>query len=155
MAKVNPFMFSTKFYDWETGFYYYGHRYYNPSTGRWLSRDPIGENGGINLYAFVRNSTVNLIDVLGLQLAGKYIDDDSAIYQDKSGNFYGFRYIYALTGFNQTLRYAQDIETTITFTGTPKTQVVKYTDKRKDWFPQNFPGKPQDIHGVDVLYPCS
>ena len=36
MAKVNPFMFSTKFYDWETGLYYYGYRYYNPSTGRWL-----------------------------------------------------------------------------------------------------------------------
>ena len=39
MAKVNPFMFSTKFYDWESGVYYYGCRYYNPSTGRWPSRD--------------------------------------------------------------------------------------------------------------------
>ena len=44
MAKVNPFMFSTKFYDWETGLYYYGYRYYNPSTGRWLSRDPLQRN---------------------------------------------------------------------------------------------------------------
>jgi len=45
MAKLNPFMFSTKFYDWETGLYYYGFRYYNPSTGRWPSRDLIGEPG--------------------------------------------------------------------------------------------------------------
>jgi RHS repeat-associated protein len=45
MAKINPFMFSTKYYDWETGLYYYGYRYYNPSTGRWLSRDPLGEPG--------------------------------------------------------------------------------------------------------------
>jgi RHS repeat-associated protein len=34
MAKVNPFMFATKYYDWETGLYYYGHRYYNPNTNK-------------------------------------------------------------------------------------------------------------------------
>jgi RHS repeat-associated protein len=66
MAKLNPFMFSTKFYDWETGLYYYGYRYYNPSTGRWLSRDPIGERGGKNLYAFVLNRPTYYIDRFGL-----------------------------------------------------------------------------------------
>jgi len=66
MAKVNPFMFSTKFYDWETGLYYYGCRYYNPSTGRWPSRDPIGEKGGKNLYGFVGNQPLSRIDLLGL-----------------------------------------------------------------------------------------
>jgi len=66
MAKVNPFMFSTKYYDWETGLYYYGHRYYNPSTGRWLSRDPIGEKGGKNLYGFVKNNPISCVDRLGL-----------------------------------------------------------------------------------------
>jgi hypothetical protein len=45
-----------------------GLRYYNPSTGRWLSRDPIEENGGLNLYAFVNNDTLNYIDGLGLKL---------------------------------------------------------------------------------------
>ena len=67
MAKVNPFMFSTKFYDWETGLYYYGYRYYNPSTGRWLSRDPMEEEGGVNLYGFVSNDGVNTYDLLGFQ----------------------------------------------------------------------------------------
>ena len=57
--------FSTKYYDEETGFYYYGYRYYDPVTGRWPSRDPIGERGGINLYGFVRNEGVNNVDVLG------------------------------------------------------------------------------------------
>jgi len=65
MAKVNPFMFSTKFYDWETGLYYYGYRYYNPSTGRWLSRDPVEEKGGRNLYGFTCNNPINGIDKLG------------------------------------------------------------------------------------------
>ena len=70
MAKVNPFMFSTKFYDWESGVYYYGARYYNPSTGRWLSRDPLGEQGGLNLYMFVHNHPTFAVDGLGLEQTG-------------------------------------------------------------------------------------
>ena len=42
--------FSTKYYDAETDLYYYGYRYYSPSLGRWISRDPIEEEGGVNLY---------------------------------------------------------------------------------------------------------
>ncbi|PAW75658.1 MAG: hypothetical protein B9S38_00745 [Verrucomicrobiia bacterium Tous-C4TDCM] len=38
---------------------YYGYRYYDPVTGRWPSRDPIEERGGINLYGFVGNDGVN------------------------------------------------------------------------------------------------
>jgi hypothetical protein len=40
--------------------------FYNPTTGRWLSRDPIGERGGVGLYGFLRNDSVRRIDVLGL-----------------------------------------------------------------------------------------
>ena len=65
MAKLNPFLFSTKYYDWETGLYYYGYRYYNPSTGTWPSRDPIGELGGKNLYGFVKNNPVSNADKFG------------------------------------------------------------------------------------------
>lgn len=43
--------------------------FYNPSTGRWLNRDPIEERGGINLHAYVRNSPVNATDSLGLEPA--------------------------------------------------------------------------------------
>lgn len=46
--------------------YYYGYRCYDPVTGRWPSRDPIGERGGLNLYGFVGNSPNNSIDRLGL-----------------------------------------------------------------------------------------
>jgi len=45
---------------------YYGQRYYNPSTGRWLSRDPLGELGGINLYGYVGNNPVSFVDPYGL-----------------------------------------------------------------------------------------
>jgi RHS repeat-associated protein len=52
--------------DDETGFYNYGYRYYDPKTGRWPSRDPIEEQGGLNLYGFIGNDGINTIDILGL-----------------------------------------------------------------------------------------
>ncbi|MFC7339621.1 RHS repeat-associated core domain-containing protein [Haloferula chungangensis] len=48
------------------GLGYYGYRYYDPVTGRWPSRDPIGERGGLNLYGFVGNDGVNWWEFLGL-----------------------------------------------------------------------------------------
>jgi uncharacterized protein RhaS with RHS repeats len=44
----------------------YGYRYYDPVTGRWPSRDPIGERGGVNLYGFVGNDGLDRVDYLGL-----------------------------------------------------------------------------------------
>ena len=67
MAKANPFRFSTKYTDNETDLIYYGYRYYDPSTGRWPNRDPLGERGGRNLYGFVRNNPISLFDYLGLK----------------------------------------------------------------------------------------
>ena len=62
------FRFSTKYEDIETGLLYYGYRYYNAETGRWLNRDPIGELGGLNLYGFVSNDSINAVDKYGLAL---------------------------------------------------------------------------------------
>jgi RHS repeat-associated protein len=62
----NPFRFSTKYTDSETGLVYYGNRYYNPAQGRWINRDPLEEDGGLNLYGFVTNDPVNKVDPLGL-----------------------------------------------------------------------------------------
>jgi RHS repeat-associated protein len=62
-----PFRFSTKRYDEDTGLSYYGYRFYSASLGRWITRDPLGEAGGINLYGFVGNNAINGIDPLGLK----------------------------------------------------------------------------------------
>ena len=65
-AEENPFRFSTKYTDDETDLVYYGYRYYSASLGRWINRDPSEEKGGINLYVFVNNGPINLIDPSGL-----------------------------------------------------------------------------------------
>jgi RHS repeat-associated protein len=66
MAKANPFRFSTRFADDESGLVYYGCRDYSPPAGRWISRDPLQEAaGGNNLYAFVANSPIASTDPLG------------------------------------------------------------------------------------------
>ena len=64
---VNPYRFTGREYDEESGLYYYRARYYGPSLGRFLSPDPIGFAGGINLYTYVQNNSVNLADPLGLE----------------------------------------------------------------------------------------
>ncbi len=64
-ADLVPFHFSTKFTDQETGLNYYGYRYYDPQNGRWLGRDLIGENGGLNLFQFCLNDSNGFFDFMG------------------------------------------------------------------------------------------
>ena len=63
---ICPFRWQTKYFDNETGLYYFGYRFFDSLTGRWLSRDPLAENGGVNLYTFCGNDPVNGVDGLGL-----------------------------------------------------------------------------------------
>ncbi|MBS0653377.1 MAG: RHS repeat-associated core domain-containing protein, partial [Verrucomicrobia bacterium] len=62
---TNPWRFASKRHD-ETNLVYFGRRYYDPASGRWLNSDPIGFEGGINLYAFVQNNPLTHCDLYGL-----------------------------------------------------------------------------------------
>jgi len=50
-----------------SGLYYYGFRFYEPNLQRWLNEDPIREAGGMNLFGFVGNNSINMVDLLGLK----------------------------------------------------------------------------------------
>ena len=69
LADAFPHRFSTKYFDHETGLYYYGYRYYSPVLMRWLNRDPIGEDGGLNLHSAAKNNLLSQFDVLGMSIA--------------------------------------------------------------------------------------
>ncbi len=62
----NKFKFSTIFFDKETGLIYYTFRNYDSKTGRWTSRGPLGEHGGLNMYGFVQNHPISRTDFFGL-----------------------------------------------------------------------------------------
>jgi RHS repeat-associated protein len=71
LAGANTMRFSSKPAIFSTtgawGFYYYGYRFYDPGMQRWLNRDPLGEEGGVNLYLIVENDPVGRLDPLGLE----------------------------------------------------------------------------------------
>ena len=84
IAHTNPFRFSTKYTDAESGFLNYGHRLYNPTTGSWLSKDSIEEDGGLNLYGFVLNNPINAYDILGMYVPGGALFNPSGTVEFKS-----------------------------------------------------------------------
>jgi RHS repeat-associated protein len=63
---ISPWRFSSKRYDDESGFIYFGRRYYDPESGRWVTPDPLGREGGPNLYAYVLNNPLAFVDHYGL-----------------------------------------------------------------------------------------
>ncbi|MCX7915640.1 MAG: hypothetical protein N3A53_04985 [Verrucomicrobiae bacterium] len=60
------YKFSNRELDESAQLHYYGHRYYHTGLQRWINPEPIRELGGLNFYAFVRNSPINNIDLGGL-----------------------------------------------------------------------------------------
>jgi RHS repeat-associated protein len=96
LAKANPFRFSTKHWDDVIGLGYWGYRYYHPDMGRWLSRDPMGDESFLRrleegrprqekrrlrsrsqqpAYLFVRNCPICTYDILGLDDPGCNLPD--------------------------------------------------------------------------------
>jgi RHS repeat-associated protein len=72
-ATGNPYTYTSREYDPETGLLFYRARYYDPATGRFLQQDPKGFDGGdVNFYAYVAGNPINLVDPYGAE--GEWID---------------------------------------------------------------------------------
>jgi len=82
-ADANPFRFSSEYADDETGLVYYNYRYYSPELGRWLSRDPIEEASGLNLYGFIDNKSVNYWDDWGWRDGGCECDEKKTLTEER------------------------------------------------------------------------
>ncbi len=73
VATVFPLRFPGQYYDAETGTHYNYHRDYDPQLGRYTQADPLGVAGGLNVYAYVGNDPLRMVDPLGLE--GMTIDE--------------------------------------------------------------------------------
>jgi RHS repeat-associated protein len=82
---TNNLRFPGQYFDSETGLHYNCNRYYIPSIGRYLTTDPIGLNGGIHLFAYVNNNSINFSDSYGLTV--NQIADTNALTCDDLQRF--------------------------------------------------------------------
>jgi RHS repeat-associated protein len=67
-ALTNPFRYTGREFDSETGLYYYRARYYDSASGRFVSEDPMRFTAGIIFYRYVKNNAANLADPYGLKV---------------------------------------------------------------------------------------
>jgi len=98
MAKENPYRFSTKRTEDTTQFIPYDFRTYRTDIGRWLSRDPIGEDGGVALYVHTQNSPVNFFDAVGLAVNlspknGRVVNQSERAKVEVEGDYVEMRFI--------------------------------------------------------------
>ena len=72
---TNPFQYTGREFDQETGIHFYRMRYFDHNVGRFLSEDPTGFEAGANFYSYVANNPVRFVDPLGLQKAPTSLPD--------------------------------------------------------------------------------
>jgi RHS repeat-associated protein len=105
---LTDFRYAGLFYDQQDGVYLASYRAYDPRSARWLSRDPIGETGGLNLYAYLTGNPSNHTDLLGYSWYSWLIDHaidslpESTVDQIAEGQQYLNFYQGIVEGFDPT-----------------------------------------------------
>ena len=144
---TNNLRFPGQYFDSETGLHYNWHRFYDPGTGRYISADPIGLAGGMNLYAYVQNDPVNWVDPWGLYteiIIWQPVTWTSSSFGHVSSNVNGTNYSWTPDGWDtnpSASNYAQRQERFRSGVGTifnltpdqEKKLVECYAKKRKDY----------------------
>lgn len=134
-------IYAGQYYDSETGLHYNYHRYYDPKTGRYLTPDPIGLGGGLNLYVYAGENPINRVDPFGLEWFGIGIELPKA-----NATASGVLDLNVDTG--HTFAYAKDatgrVSSIISFgPGTP----IGFSNKRQ-FLKGNLPGNTSwPLHG--------
>jgi len=147
-----------------SGVRYYGFRYYNPNTGRWISRDPIEEQGGLNLYGMVGNDSLNRLDLLGLKIQGRWSPNgikgsiDVEIYYtnadtDCPGGIIKFVQSVRSGGFNVTMEYGTLWRQILGLNGGSDWD-YDTIDGKKGYYPYETPVvAPNPSKGKSEIYP--
>ena len=153
-AYGNRFLFQGREYDYTTQLYHFRARRYDPETGRWLSNDPIGISGGLNLYAFCSNDPVNFVDPSGLAILQNGTDKPIIVSGGLGfGNGHGFSpnvyYSIILPGEVGGGRY----HPLATFSSFSVTQRIKdeFFNNRNSMI-QKLPAPSASLYDIDCYY---
>ena len=146
-----PFGFSTKRGDFASGLLDFGYRFYVPHMERWLNRDPIGINGGLNIYGYVGGSPVMRIDPLGLYWGEEYVDyvvdaiRGTGDFIDNYGDMIdantigGDKYFHCKANCEATQR------------GEGGEDAAQCISDSREWFDQNVKGDPASASAADQI----
>ncbi|VWC04506.1 YD repeat-containing protein [Burkholderia lata] len=108
---ANPIRFQGQYHDSESGLHYNRYRYYDPEVGRFVSKDPIGYSGGINIYGYVAGNPTGNIDPVGLAACGVLFPDYPIEYANgKTSTWLGGHagiLLYSSTGVTQYYEYGR------------------------------------------------
>jgi RHS repeat-associated protein len=117
----NPLRLQGQYFDEETGLHYNRHRYYNPHAGRFISRDPIGLLGGLNLHQYAPNPT-GWLDTLGLS---RCPSNPATVDKDRKGRWRDARGRFAKDpGWPANFGFAAGKDSTVTLS--PGTQIDRF-----------------------------
>lgn len=114
---VQPFRYAGRELDAETGLYYNRARYYDPQTMRFVSVDPIGLDGGINLYVYVNNDPATLTDPSGLTPCSKALLDAGYVDRVENGETICVMSPVSITGFGYSRGYMTAMLSLLKFNG--------------------------------------
>jgi RHS repeat-associated protein len=145
----------TKEYFYGLGLYHYGRRFYDAKNGRFVGRDPIAEEGGLNLYSFVRNNPLNLWDYLGLAYGDTHADNENIPdgYYDVGDGKHACPFGYAWDGESGCVR--DDSAPTGPRSGTHQMDPFEVSEPRSSGFlpfiDASNDGSGYEVGGVDGL----
>jgi len=144
LSKAETFRNPGKSKDFRPCVAYYGYRWYDPVTGRWPSRDPIEEDGGINLYGFVGNNSITNVDSLGLAITDndfRYTD----IRVDSQMPLFGSKYAFPTITEFSVCELLATVHVKMTFDDEK--------NRNRSWYEQVFKNKVESYFN-NLDYKC-
>ncbi|MBS0623449.1 MAG: DUF687 family protein [Verrucomicrobia bacterium] len=133
-ALGNHWRYAEKPIDEETGLIYFGFRYYDPSIGRWISKDPAGFIDGPNLYAYCHNNPLRCYDPFGLES------------QVSEEQFYGEVEDHCFCEHHRTCKRGGDLDKT----NSSQLPIIKYCDDFEKIYGFYEPSKTYQVPGIEI-----